>query len=96
MTEPMSKKPRLDDTPEVKYTKIFINNEWVDSGKTRLLWIFIASDILLISCLLIVFITKHKYCSGQVETLAFLHESQNCVDYFSVYVVQTVAEVCMK
>ena len=35
MTEPLSKKQRLneDQDPEVKYTQIFINNEWVNSGK---------------------------------------------------------------
>ncbi len=35
MTEPSSKKAKMEQ-PEVKYTKIFINNEWVDSvsGKT--------------------------------------------------------------
>ena len=33
MTEPAAKKCRVDDTPEIKYTKIFINNEWLDSGK---------------------------------------------------------------
>ena len=35
MSEPLSKKQRLsgDQIPEIKYTKIFINNEWVDSGK---------------------------------------------------------------
>ena len=36
MTEPSPKKSRFDGPPEVKYTKIFINNEWHDSvsGKT--------------------------------------------------------------
>lgn len=36
MTEPVSKKPRFESPPEVKFTKIFINNEWCDSvsGKT--------------------------------------------------------------
>lgn len=34
-TEPSMKKQRLDmeQIPEIKYTKIFINNEWVDSGE---------------------------------------------------------------
>lgn len=33
---PPTKKPRFDSAPEIKYTKIFINNEWLDavSGKT--------------------------------------------------------------
>ena len=34
MGEPAAKKPRLDEATEVKYTKIFINNEWVDSGES--------------------------------------------------------------
>ena len=36
MSEPAAKKGRFDAPPEVKYTKIFINNEWHDavSGKT--------------------------------------------------------------
>lgn len=36
MAEPSSKKFRPESTPEIKFTKIFIDNEWVDSasGKT--------------------------------------------------------------
>ena len=36
MSEPQSKKARFESPLEVKYTKIFINNEWHDSvsGKT--------------------------------------------------------------
>lgn len=36
MSEPAPKKTRFDSPPEVKFTKIFINNEWHDSvsGKT--------------------------------------------------------------
>ncbi len=36
MSEPVAKKPRFESPPEVKYTQIFINNEWVNSvsGKT--------------------------------------------------------------
>ncbi len=36
MSEPVAKKPRFEGPPEVKYTQIFINNEWVNSvsGKT--------------------------------------------------------------
>lgn len=36
MSSPPPKKPRVSPTPEIKYTKIFINNEWCDavSGKT--------------------------------------------------------------
>ena len=36
MSEPSSKKFRPESAPEIKFTKIFINNEWVDSvsGKT--------------------------------------------------------------
>lgn len=36
MAEPSSKKFRPESTPEIKFTKIFINNKWVDSasGKT--------------------------------------------------------------
>ena len=32
--EPAAKRRKLafEEDPEVKYTKIFINNEWVDSG----------------------------------------------------------------
>ena len=35
-TSPVAKKPRYDSPPEIKYTQIFINNEWRDSvsGKT--------------------------------------------------------------
>ena len=38
MAEPPAKKQRLafEEDPVVKYTKIFINNEWVDSGKSLL------------------------------------------------------------
>lgn len=36
MSTPPPKKPRVSEAPEIKFTKIFINNEWCDavSGKT--------------------------------------------------------------
>ena len=36
MGEPAEKKPRIEDEPQIKYTKIFINNEWTDSGELLL------------------------------------------------------------
>ena len=38
----MSEKAFFKDQPEIKYTKIFINNEWVDSGKGTGRWVFFA------------------------------------------------------
>ena len=35
--EPAAKKSRFDGPPEIKYTKIFINNEWHDSGWSLLM-----------------------------------------------------------
>ena len=47
-TEPDAKKQRVCDSLEIKYAKIFINNEWVDSGEGLVagdLWCSVAPSV---------------------------------------------------
>lgn len=90
--EPAAKKSRFDGQPEIKYTKILINNEWHDSG---------ASLQIIIPALLVCVGACMTSC--QLEALRsftpYDHESITCskggfVDTFELMHVMFAAIFC--